>query len=110
MPNHKWIEFAFVQMSDSGKTTVHEVRVINTGLSLGLIKWHAQWRKYSFFPAGHTIFEKDCLLDIVEFLNSLTTQRSQDLKDRRAFNKLSDAGDPIVAGIVQKMYGNSESE
>ena len=34
---------------------------------LGAIKWYAPWRKYSFFPQPHTVFEKDCLREIADF-------------------------------------------
>ena len=62
----KWIRFIYLANSKSGKTKVWQVETAS-GEPLGEVKWFARWRKYSFFPLSHTVFEKDCLRDIADF-------------------------------------------
>lgn len=44
---------------------------------LGVIKWHPNWRQYSFFPVTdyETVFEKTCLGDITRFMIQLMNDR-----------------------------------
>jgi len=37
---------------------------------LGTIKWYGTWKQYCFLP-DLAIFNKGCLLDIIDFLNQL---------------------------------------
>ena len=41
---------------------------------LGWIGWFVRWRKYSFFPKGGTVYEKDCLRDIADFCEEKTIE------------------------------------
>lgn len=54
------------------------------GALLGLIKWHAPWRKYAFFPADGTLFEPDCLRDMASTLTELTLSHRGRVRARRA--------------------------
>ena len=71
----KWIEFKEVR--DTGKTKVFEVIAVEDGFKLGEMKWFGRWRKYSFFPSSETVFEKDCLQDIADFLDGLMEARKK---------------------------------
>lgn len=71
----KWIKFR--EVLDTGKTKVFEVIAIEGGFKLGEVKWFGRWRKYSFFPNGETVFEKDCLRDIADFLDRLMKGRKE---------------------------------
>jgi len=62
----KWIKFNYVGLSPTGKTKRWEVLTLE-GTVIGHIKWHGPWRKYSFFPCFDTVFENDCLQDIIDF-------------------------------------------
>lgn len=62
----KWIKFNYAGLSPTGKTKVWEVTTL-VGNTLGFIKWYGPWRKYSFFPAANTVFENDCMQDIINF-------------------------------------------
>jgi len=66
----KWIYIDFFCYSKSGKTEIYQV-MSDRGEHLGDIKWFAPWRKYAFFPESNTLYEGDCLGDIVRFLESL---------------------------------------
>lgn len=74
----KWIKFILVGRKP--KTEIYDI-VYNDedkqvgGLILGQIKWFPRWRKYSFFPANDTVWEQDCLDDIVAFLYKLKTEK-----------------------------------
>ena len=48
---------------------------ISHGYSLGRISWYGAWRQYTFSPAFETIWNKDCLKDIEEFLQQLMDER-----------------------------------
>ena len=46
----------------------------DSGVTLGEVKWYAQWRKYAFFPEGLTVFEEVCLGEIAEFCKIRTQE------------------------------------
>jgi hypothetical protein len=69
----KWIDFE-IGMS-TGKTKVYKIVTKDGGAQIGLIKWYSPWRKYSFFPHQNTVFETDCLQDIISFINKLMLER-----------------------------------
>lgn len=69
----KWI--AFSQIPSVGKTEVWQVVANQGGHKLGTIKWFGQWRKYSFFPENGTVFETECMKDIIAKIDELTMKR-----------------------------------
>ena len=62
----EFIDFYLVELKP--KTKVFDVNVKGQDITLGQIKWYAQWRQYSFFPIGDTVFEKTCMQEITDFL------------------------------------------
>jgi hypothetical protein len=44
---------------------------------LGDVKWHPPWRKYTFQPEENTVFEQDCLADIVAFLGRVNEHQRE---------------------------------
>lgn len=45
---------------------VWQVQSVRSDIELGQIRWHGAWRQYCFFPSAETIFNNDCLLTIVD--------------------------------------------
>lgn len=69
----KWITFTLLESKT--KTSVWGIVSKEGNVSLGQIKWFARWRKYSFFPAMGTVFEKTCLNEITQFMEKLMNDR-----------------------------------
>lgn len=44
---------------------------------LGVVKWHAGWRQYCFFPAEACVFSKSCLEDVNHFITQLMKERKK---------------------------------
>ena len=42
---------------------------------LGEVRWWGSWRQYTFQPSPNTVFSKDCMLDIIDFINQLMEAR-----------------------------------
>ena len=42
---------------------------------LGRIQWYSQWRQYVFMPGYPTIWNRDCMNDIIFFINNLMKDR-----------------------------------
>ena len=83
----KWIRF--VKADAYGrKTAVYEVQSKDGLMVLGRVKWHSPWRRYSFFPSPDTVFETDCLNDIVKFIEHLMLERKGDKISETANEKL----------------------
>lgn len=59
------------------KTKTFYVLTKPDNVPLGLIQWYSPWRKYSFYPATGTIFERRCMLDIVQFMDDLMTEKKK---------------------------------
>lgn len=68
----KWLKFNHSRNSKSGKTKIWEVLTTYDDSLLGIVGWFGRWRKYSFYPAPNTVFEKDCLRDIADFCETET--------------------------------------
>lgn len=52
-------------------------------LQLGIIKFYPNWRQYSFFPETGTVFEKQCMQDIISFMKLLNDDLRKSSKERR---------------------------
>lgn len=77
-----WWGTDFLLFADAGKpnptavTRVFKITNRNNGVSLGVIKWHPQWRRYSFYTEGlDTVFDPRCLRDILEFCEAKTLEQ-----------------------------------
>lgn len=67
------------KVKDTGKTTGWEVST--GGWVLGYIKWDTGWRRYVMEPYTNSKWDKDCLKDIMEFLDDLMKERKNKCKE-----------------------------
>lgn len=58
-----------------GKTKRFEVISKKHGYSLGRIQWYNHWRQYCFSSTFSTVWNKECLKDIQDFLQELMEER-----------------------------------
>jgi len=65
----KYLEFNIIERKL--KTKVVGVYSKLHGNRLGRIKWYGAWRQYAFFPADLTIFNVECLDDIISYIKGL---------------------------------------
>lgn len=65
-------------------------------LILGRISWYGTWRQYTFSPSFETIWNKDCLKDIQDFLQQLMDERKKKL-----YNKVFDETLKYFKGIKE---------
>jgi hypothetical protein len=73
LAEYEYIEVWSLGSSPSGKTEIYRVQNKNSTDKLGLIKWHAPWRQYTFLTSGvDAIFSAGCLLDIATFVGMAT--------------------------------------
>jgi hypothetical protein len=72
---NQYIEFK--QIPYEGKTKRFEIISKSSGDILGRISWHGAWRQYTFSPAYPTIWNKDCLNDVANFLFNLMEERKR---------------------------------
>lgn len=73
MTENKYIRFE--PLESKTKTGVWWIRNNKSDAVLGEIKWHGAWRQYCFYPAALTIFNRDCLDTINEFIVELMDKR-----------------------------------
>lgn len=71
--SYRWIQMILV--GKKPKTDVYHVCNKGTGRILGTIYWYSPWRQYSFSPQSETIFNKECLLNIIDFIERLKNER-----------------------------------
>jgi hypothetical protein len=65
----------FEELETKTKTKLFEVCNKISGYVIGHIKWYAPWRKYCFFVNDDLVFDAGCLADILQFINTLMTER-----------------------------------
>lgn len=73
----KWLNFIRTGQSESGKTSIYQVRAKEQGVLLGEIRWYGAFRCYCFYPQPNTIFETQCLDDITNFINALMLLKNE---------------------------------
>jgi hypothetical protein len=73
----KWISFHL--QSETEKTQKYDVltKEYHPNKKLGEIKWFGRWRTYAFFPEPDTVFEKQCMKDITNFIEDLILKRKK---------------------------------
>lgn len=76
----RYLEFSIIERK--GKTDIIGVWSRKSGEILGEIKWFGRWRQYSFFPRPETIFNVECLNNILKYIKMLHSWR--DVKNRVA--------------------------
>ena len=81
----KWMVAVQTQPLRPRKTKAWELRSKSDGSVLGTVNWFTSWRKYAFFPtlASDTVFDADCLQDIVDFCRQQTKEHNDGLKANR---------------------------
>ena len=67
----------FEEIEQKPKTKVYGVVNIKSRYRIGKIKWYGPWRQYCFFPDLDTVFNKDCMQYIIEFINKLMEERKK---------------------------------
>lgn len=65
----KYLEFK--ELQSKPKTKVISVDSKLHGNTLGIIKWYGAWRQYAFFPEYGTLFNTECLDDIISYIRGL---------------------------------------
>jgi len=65
----KYLEFNPIEQKP--KTKVIGVYSKRSGDRLAIIKWYGAWRQYAFFPENKTIFNVECLNDIISYIKGL---------------------------------------
>lgn len=86
MSESRWIQFVEIPVPPHFKTRRWHVRARENSVLLGVIQWFGRWRQYAFFPAGETVFERQCLRDLAEFCERET--KAQRAARRGAQTKL----------------------
>lgn len=71
----KWIRFAEQIPFKPQKTKIFLVVNKDNDSPIAMIRWYGAFRQYSFFPLTSTVYEKQCLCDIAEFLKILMEER-----------------------------------
>jgi hypothetical protein len=65
----------FIDKEVNKKTKIIGVINISHDEELGEIKWYASWRQYCFFASYDTVWNDDCLLQIIEVMKELMKER-----------------------------------
>ena len=68
----------FTELRNDEKKT-QTFAVINTKhqCELGRIQWYSGWRRYVFMPHDDTLYDSNCLTEIVHFITKLMEDRKQ---------------------------------
>jgi len=66
---NEWMEARLQRRPKDRKTDRWNIHNIHSGARLGIIYWHVAWRQYVFEAFALTIYNRDCLRVIVNFLN-----------------------------------------
>jgi hypothetical protein len=68
---------AFILITDTGKTRTYSIRSRSRGDVLAIVRWYGAWRQYTMEPLYHTVWNKDCLREVADFLEGLMQERRE---------------------------------
>jgi hypothetical protein len=57
------------------KTNVISVVNNRSGDEIGKIAWYSPWRQYCFLPKGNTVWNLQCMRDVLSIINQLMGER-----------------------------------
>lgn len=75
------MDYKYIEMREvvkKPKTSVYAVFNKSHVDLLGYIKWHPPWRQYCFFPEEETVWNMNCLNDVVDFIKQLMDARKKE--------------------------------
>ena len=78
---YKYIQFRLLEQKP--KTLVYEILNNHSLDQIGIVKWYANWRQYTFFPDNNCIFSTGCLEDIIDFTKKVQENHKQ-LQERHS--------------------------
>lgn len=71
----KFIEIKDATFGTSKKTQTFTIFSKSSRAQLGKIEYYSAWRQYVFSPDSGSVWSPDCLLFIIEYLNTLNTKK-----------------------------------
>jgi len=66
---------AFVKIAETSRTSVWSCRNTRSNVELGVVRWHAAWRQYCYFPTVQAVYSSGCLQDIQSFIAELMSHQ-----------------------------------
>ena len=70
----EWIKFELIIKKPKTKV-YHVITTYDDAKIIGEISWYCPWRCYVFYPAPSTVWEPNCLNQIIKFIDSLMEER-----------------------------------
>lgn len=70
-----YLDFERIYVTPVTKTQIWAVRPRNSGQVLGFVKWFGRWRQYCFFPQPDTIWNRDCMGEVMGLIRRLMEER-----------------------------------
>ena len=65
----------FSLYKNTGKTQAWIVISNFDGTNLATIGWFSKWRRYVCFPVADRVFDRNCLMEIVHFIDKQMAER-----------------------------------
>jgi hypothetical protein len=69
----KYLRFVLLR---TGRTNRYGVFSVQHDTKLGEVRWHGAWFTYAFFPEAQTLFNEECLGNIMVFIRRQMEKRS----------------------------------
>lgn len=74
--------FVTQECLDNRKTPIYYV-FDNNAVCIAQLKWYGAWRKFCLYPEGKdTIWDKKCLMKIIDLLDDITTKYKNSKKEK----------------------------
>ena len=69
-----------IEKKTNRKTPIYHIISKHSESEIGIVKWYGAWRKFCFFPNGETIWDTNCLIEVISFIDNLNKKYKEDNK------------------------------
>lgn len=73
-PESRYLTFERLNLANR-RTSVWSVKSKQSGATLGVVQWFGRWRQYAFFPARDTVYNPQCMKDIIALIEAAMKER-----------------------------------
>ena len=86
--NNKYVGefFVVIEEQEENKKTPNLI-IIKNKMKIGVIKWYTPWRKFCFFPENNTVWDSQCISQVLSLVDLCNDRWKNQKKEKNNSTK-----------------------